>query len=71
MSIYRSDLTKTVDRSYVMSLLVNKEFNENKICHKNKLKAKSKLLLYYQKVILKNMYFQIICEDGNETKQNH
>ena len=35
MPIFWSDLTKAADTGYAVSFFVNKELNENKVCHKN------------------------------------
>ena len=35
MQTFWSDMTKAADTGYALSLFVNKELNQNKVCHKN------------------------------------
>ena len=54
MPNFLSDLTNAVDTGYVVSLLVNKAFQRKQGLPQKPAKAKSKLLLYYQEIILKS-----------------
>ena len=73
MPTFLSDLTKAVDTGYVVSLLVNKAFNENKVCHKNQLKP-SQNCCFIIKKSSSNHEKDVFSDDmgrWERSKQNH
>ena len=52
--IYRTDLTEAVDTAYVVSLIINEEFDSNVVCHKNQIKPEQNCCFIIQKSSLNN-----------------
>ena len=47
--IFRTDLTEAVDTAYVVSLIINEEFDSNVVCHKNQIKPEQNCCFIIQK----------------------
>ena len=47
--LFRRDLTEAVDTAYVVSLIINEEFDNNVVCHKNQIKSEQNCCFIIQK----------------------
>ena len=69
ISIFHTDLTEAVDTTYVVSLIINEEFDNDVVCHRNQIKPEQNFCFIIQKSSL-NHQKHVFSDDMGRWKRS-